>query len=93
MAKDPNQEILDNIEKAKFWGVSSEQEMKEYVEQKNRQQRAAGVIDKDNLDTINLKEEPDSETKKTRLRMNAWGIAVVVTIVVVAILACMKLAN
>lgn len=93
MEKDPNKEILDNIEKVKFYGVSSEEEMESYVKQKNQQQRADGVVDKDNFHSINLKEKPDDETKKARLKINAWGIAIIVAIVVIAILACMKIAS
>ena len=93
MEKDPNKEILDNIKKVKFYGVSSEEEMESYVKQKNQQQRADGVVDKDNFHSINLKEKPDDETKKARLNINAWGIAIIVAIVVIAILACMKIAS
>lgn len=93
MEKDPNKEILDNIEKAHFWGASCEQEIESYVKEKNQQQRIDGVIDKDNIDTINVNEEPDAETKKARLKINAWGIAIIVAIVVIAILACMKIAS
>lgn len=64
MEKDPNKEILDNIEKGHFWGASCEQEIESYVKEKNQQQRIDGVIDKDNIDTINVNEEPDAETKK-----------------------------
>ena len=71
MEKDPNKEILDNIKKVKFYGVSSEEEMESYVKQKNQQQRADGVVDKDNFHSINLKEKPDDETKKARLKINA----------------------
>ncbi|MFR1722577.1 hypothetical protein [Emergencia timonensis] len=93
MEKDPNKEILDNIKKVKFYGVSSEEEMESYVKQKNQQQRADGVVDKDNFHSINLKEKPDDETKKARLKINAWAIAIIVAIVVIAILACMKIAS
>lgn len=92
MGNDPNKELLDNLENAMYWGVSSEEEMKTYVKQKNQEQRADGVIDEDNFDTINLREKPDAETKKQRLRMNVWGIAIIVGIVVIAIIACMKIA-
>lgn len=93
MEKDPNKELLDNLENAKYWGVSSEEEMKTYVKQKNQEQRADGVIDEDNFNTINLREKPDAETKKQRLRINVWGIAIIVGIVVIAIIACMKIAQ
>ena len=93
MEKDPNKQILDNIKKVKFYGVSSEEEMESYVKQKNQQQRADGVVDKDNFHSINLKEKPDDEAKKARLKINAWGIAIIVAIVVIAILACMKIAS
>lgn len=93
MEKDPNKELLDNLENAKYWGASSEEEMKTYVKQKNQEQRADGVIDEDNFDTINLREKPDAETKKQRLRINVWGIAIIVGIVVIAIIACMKIAQ
>lgn len=92
MEKDPNKELLDKLEKAKYWGVSSEAEMKAYVKKKNQEQKAAGLLDEDNVDTINLHEKPDEETKKQRLRINAWGIAIITCIVVVAVIACMRIA-
>lgn len=91
MTKDPNKDLFDSIEKVKPWGASSEEEMDAYVKQKNQQQKADGILDKDNSDTINLHEKPSIEIKKQRLRFNVWGIAIIVGIVVIAVIACMKL--
>ena len=93
MTKDPNKDLLDSIEEEAFYRRSVKEEMDAYLTEENKRQREEGKIGEDNLNSINLKETPDPQTKKQNFKMGVWGVAALTAILIIAVIVCMKIAN
>lgn len=93
MSKDRTEEILESVEKRAFFGKSGRDEVAAYVVDENERQRAAGLIDDEVTDKIDLSAAPVPELKKGHKRFVAGAIVVGAVILIVAIAFCIKLAG